>query len=97
MVRGVGYNDKGPNAEDPAITGLIAEPKIITEQGKTAVVSLTSVEMPKESNLMKWRKKAFSLISLKILHTLEMRRHVLISILWYLLQFNFILRLEWWN
>ena len=97
MVRGVGYNDKGPNAEDSAITGLIAEPKIIIEQGKTAVVSVTSVEMPKESNLMKWRKKAFSLISLKILHTLEMRRHVLISILWYLLQFNFILRLEWWN
>ena len=49
-VRGVGYNDKGPNAEDPAITGLIAEPKIITKQGKTAVVSVTSVKMPKESN-----------------------------------------------
>ena len=50
MVRGVGYNNKGTNAEDPAITGLIAEPKIITEQGKTAVLSVTSVEMPKESN-----------------------------------------------
>ena len=72
MVRGVGYNDKGPNAGDPAITGLIAEPKIITEQGKTSVVSVTSLEMPKESNLMKWRKKAFPLISLKIFHTLEM-------------------------